>query len=201
MGNGQAGRPHRAGGLLLIRGTEAWPDRYHAGRSSSPQRRYPGEGGNGHRRYGDCGDDQRHQAERKIRRSRLAGERGGSAANEHTDKWRSRASALLQLAVQLMIVPTLRVGTHPLTLCNGKTTRSVASGVTTRSVGTITRVTQSTGTIIGGTESVAMINVIKPDAKPVGAGLLANAVGQLPMSTQTNGFRGQARSYSLRCSS
>jgi hypothetical protein len=46
-----------------------------------------------------------------------------------------------------------------------------------------------------------MINVIKPDAKPVGAGLLANAVGQLPMSTQTNGFRGQARSYSLRCSS
>jgi hypothetical protein len=100
-----------------------------------------------------------------------------------------------------MIVPTLRVGTHPLTLCNGKTTRSVASGVTTRSVGTITRVTQSTGTIIGGTESVAMINVIKPDAKPVGAGLLANAVGQLPMSTQTNGFRGQARSYSLRCSS
>jgi hypothetical protein len=39
-----------------------------------------------------------------------------------------------------------------------------------------------------------MINVIKPDAKSVGAGLLANAVGQLPMSTQTDGFRGQARS-------
>jgi hypothetical protein len=100
-----------------------------------------------------------------------------------------------------MIVPTLRVGTHPLTLCVRTTTRSVASGVTTQSVGTITGVTQSTGTIIGGTESVAMINIIKPDAKSVGAGLLANAVGQLPMSTQTDGFRGQARSYSLRCSS
>jgi hypothetical protein len=63
------------------------------------------------RRYhAEHGNDQRHQAGRKIRRSRLAGERGGSAANEHTDKWLSRASALLQLAVQLMIVPTLRVG-------------------------------------------------------------------------------------------
>ncbi len=90
-----------------------------------------------------------------------------------------------------MIVPMLRMGMHPLTLCVRTTTRSVASGVTTQSVGTIT----------GGTESVGMINVIKPDAKPVGAGLLANAVGQLPMSTQTDGFRGQARSYSLRCSS
>jgi cellulase/cellobiase CelA1 len=68
-------------------------------------------------------------------------------------------------------------------------------------VGTITGVTQSTGTIIGGTESLAMINVIKPDAKSVGAGLLANAVGQLPLKAQADCFRGQARSHWLRCSS
>jgi hypothetical protein len=45
-----------------------------------------------------------------------------------------------------------------------------------------------------------MINVIKPDAKSVGAGLLANAVGQLLLKAQTYCVRGQARSYSLRCS-
>jgi hypothetical protein len=192
MGNGQAGRPHRAGGLLLIGGAEAWPDRYHAGRGSSPQRRYPGEGGNDHRRHGERGNDQRHQAGRKICRSRLAGERGGSAANEHTDKWLSRASALLQVRCnQPDDCSNAPRGNVSPDACNGKTTRSVASGVPTRSV----------GTVIGGTGSVGMINVIKPDAKSVGAGLLANAVGQLRMSTQTDGFRGQARSYSLRCSS
>nr|GEY87210.1 hypothetical protein [Tanacetum cinerariifolium] len=112
------------------------------------------ERGNGHRRHGELGNDQRHQTGRKICRTLLAGERGGSAAIAGTDRCLLRASALLQLAVPFMIVPMLCVGT-----------------------------------------------IIKPDTKSVGAGLLANAVGQLRMSAQTDGFRGQARSYSLRCSS
>ena len=53
----------------------------------------------------------------------------------------------------LMIVPTLRVGMHPLTLCVRTTTQSVASGVTTRSVGTIIGGTGSMGTIIGVTRN------------------------------------------------
>ena len=36
-----------------------------------------------------------------------------------------------------MIVPTLRVGTHPVTLRVTKRTRSVQSGIPTQSVGTI----------------------------------------------------------------
>jgi len=36
-----------------------------------------------------------------------------------------------------MIVPTLSVGMHPLTLCVNYETRSVQSGVPTQSVGTI----------------------------------------------------------------
>jgi hypothetical protein len=121
----------------------------------------------------------------------LANAVGQLPMSTQTNGFRGQARSYRCDAISPMIVPTLRVGMSSLTPCNGKTTRSVASGVTTRSV----------GTSIGGTESVAMINIIKPDTKSVGAGLLANAVGQLRMSTQTDGFRGQARSYSLRCSS
>jgi hypothetical protein len=140
VGNGQAGRSDRPGGLLLIRGAEAWHDRYQA------------ERGNGHQRHAEHGNDQHHPAGREICRSRLAGERGGSAAIEGAGRLLSRTSALLQLAVPYMIVPMLCVGT-----------------------------------------------IIKPDAKSVGAGLLANAVGQLPLKAQADCFRGQARSYRLRC--
>jgi len=131
----------------------------------------------------------------------LANAVGQLPMSTQTNGFRGQARSYRCDAISPMIVPTLRVGMSSLTPCNGKTTRSVASGVTTRSVGTSIGGTQSTGTIIGGTESVAMINIIKPDTKSVGAGLLANAVGQLPLQAQADGFRGQARSYSLRCSS
>ena len=121
----------------------------------------------------------------------LANAVGQLPLQAQTDGFRGQARSYRCDAISPMIVPTLRVGMSPLMLCVSNTTRSVESGVTT----------QSTGTIIGGTESVPMINIIKPDAKSVGAGLLANAVGQLPLQAQTDGFRGQARSYSLRCSS
>ena len=121
----------------------------------------------------------------------LANVVGQLPMSTQTNGFRGQARSYRCDAISPMIVSTLRVGMYPLTLCVRTTTRSVASGVTTRSVGTITGVTRS----------VAMINIIKPDTKSVGAGLLANAVGQLPLQAQADGFRGQARSYSLRCSS
>ena len=139
--------------------------------------------------------------EKSVGAGLLANAVGQLPMSTQTNGFRGQARSYRCDAFSPMIVPTLRVGMYPLTLCVRTTPRSVASGVTTRSVGTITGVTQSTGTITGVTRSVAMINIIKPDTKSVGAGLLANAVGQLRMSTQTDGFRGQARSYSLRCSS
>ena len=54
-----------------------------------------------------------------------------------------RAPTACSAVMNVMIVPTLRVGMHPLTLCVRNTTRSVASGVTTRSVGTIVGVTRN----------------------------------------------------------
>jgi len=41
----------------------------------------------------------------------------------------------------------------------------------------------------------ASADISKPDAKPVGAGLLANAVSQPNSPAQTHRLRGQARSY------
>ena len=41
----------------------------------------------------------------------------------------------------------------------------------------------------------ALADIPKPDAKPVGAGLLANAVPQPKSMAQTHSHRGQARSY------
>jgi hypothetical protein len=44
---------------------------------------------------------------------------------------------VVEIVVSLEIVPTLRVGMHPLTLCVSHWTQSVRARVTTRSVGTI----------------------------------------------------------------
>ena len=73
----------------------------------------------------------------------LANAVGQLPMSTQTNGFRGQARSYRCDAISPMIVSTLRVGMHLLTLCVRTTTRSVAGGVTTLRVGTIIDVTRN----------------------------------------------------------
>ncbi|TDV45645.1 hypothetical protein EC919_11224 [Pseudomonas graminis] len=145
----------------------------------------------------------------KIRRSRLAGERGGSETKKSTDRSPSRASALLQgISATHAIVGAHRgisathaiVGVHKIRRSRlaGERGGSETEMSTDRSPSRASALLQGSRQRMqssghtGGSRQRMQSSGHTPS---VGAGLLANAVGQAKLMALTDPVRQQAGSY------